>query len=125
TTPAGGAGTALDAAMAQVADEVRRLRAGDGHNQAQRLATLADLGSRLEALLSWATGQVGEPALAPLRSLVSALAGCDGPTPPRGADLDALWQRAVTVLTAFAAGTAPPATGPVPARGAFWKRDRG
>jgi Ca-activated chloride channel family protein len=151
-----GAGTdALATARLQAADEARRLRStGSGGSLPQRWAALADLGSRLEALLRDLTGLADEAELVPLRSLVAGLATCDGPNPPRGADLDALWQRALLVLDAFAGSQSVPATGVRPdlpsggsaattgrgatltgrpdlspggrARGAFWKRsDRG
>jgi len=143
-----GAGTdALTAARLQATDEARRLRStGTGGSQPQRWAMLADLGSRLEALLRDLTGLADEAELIPLRSLVIGLAACDGPNPPRGADLDALWQRALAVLDAFAGSRPVPAAGGHPGsptatsldatltghpglspggrvRGAFWKRD--
>src|SRR5213078_565812 len=112
---AGGRGDPLAAARALAAEEVRRLRPGPGSTPAgagelQRRAALADLASRLVALLQHVGGQADEMVLAPLRSLAAALAACDGPNPPRGADLDALWQRAIDVLSAFAGG--PPAGQP-------------
>ena len=70
---------------------------------------LSDLASRLFALIQ----NVG-PQADPLRELATALAACEGPTPPRDAELDALWQRTLDVLDTFAGArsTSRP----------FWKR---
>jgi Ca-activated chloride channel family protein len=113
-------------ARAQAADEARRLRtstAGTGGvaGEQHRRMALADLASRLDALLQHLTGRADEAALTPLRALSTALAACDGPNPPRSADLDALWQRALAALDAFAGKAPAAATGARP-RGAFWKR---
>ena len=109
----GGTGTSeVDAARA-LAAEATRLRTGAGDGEAQRRTALADLASRLEALLQQLTDG---PGVADLRTLAADLAACDGPTPPRGADLTALYERAITVLDGFA--EAKPAAG----RTAFWKR---
>jgi Ca-activated chloride channel homolog len=132
--PAGGRGggssaDVLAAARALAAAELRRLRAassGPAAVESRRQAELVDLGSRLVALLQQLSGLAAEPELAPLRALSTALAGYGPANPPRGAELDALWQRAIEVLTAFAAaGPATPPATPAPggrARGAFWKR---
>jgi len=119
---AGAGWDALAAARMQAADEVRRLRTGAGGAESERRAALADLASRLDALLRHLAGQADDAVLTSLRSLATALAACDGPTPPRGADLDALWQRALDVLTAFAGGQHATAAPGARARGAFWKR---
>ena len=94
------------AAQAQAAAEAQLLRNAGAPTTAERLIILADLASRLEALIQY----VG-PRAEPLRELATALAACEGPTPPQDADLEALWQRSLDVLDAFA-GT----------RTAFWKR---
>jgi Ca-activated chloride channel family protein len=127
--------SARTAVRTVVAAELARLRAGEAADEVRRRIALADLGSRLDALLRQ-LADAGDPAdhaeLADLRSLAVALASCDGPNPPRGADLTALYDRAVAVLSAFAhqpatpgpttprPGTPNPAARPV--RTAFWKR---
>ncbi|GLZ75472.1 inter-alpha-trypsin inhibitor domain-containing protein [Actinorhabdospora filicis] len=88
---------------------------------------LSDLASRLRALL---IGHPADETHRALTGLTEALAACDGPTPPRGEELTALWSRTLQVLTTQAAPTAAP-SGPAPppppapqptARRAFWKR---
>lgn len=108
----------LAEARVQLADEARLLRAVGTPTRAQRLAILADLATRLDALVHHLAPSVDDAVLAPLRELVTALAACEGPTPPRDADLDALWQRTINVIDTFI-GT-PPADAPT--RSAFWKR---
>ncbi|MEU4292948.1 VIT domain-containing protein [Kribbella sp. NPDC026596] len=105
----------LAEARAQLADEARLLQAAGTPTRTQRLAILADLATRLDALLHHLTPSVDNTVLAPLRDLVTALAACEGPTPPSDADLDALWQRTIDVIAAFI-GTE------TPTRNAFWKR---
>ena len=99
----------LAEARAQAAAEARLLRNAGTPTTAERLTILADLASRIDALIQ----HVG-PQAEPLRELVTALAVCESPTPPRDAELDALWRRALDVLDAFA--------GTPPTPHAFWKR---
>ena len=114
---AGGlAGRARDSAAVDIrpllAEELTGLRTNAGP-EAERLHVLADLGSRLEALVRAAAGQLEPAALVALRELAEALARCAGPTPPRGGDLDALWRHALDTLTALVGGEP---------RRTFWKR---
>ena len=117
-------------ARRQIADEVSALRAADNRPDAERVRILADLATRIEALLAWLTG---DPAVAWQLSRLTALARklreCDIPGSPRGAELDALWEEAIRQLTGFAAqdppDDAPEAQpgGALPAVShAFWKR---
>ncbi|TDO50751.1 Ca-activated chloride channel family protein [Kribbella sp. VKM Ac-2527] len=105
-------------ARVQLADEARLLRAAGTPTRTQRLAILADLATRLDALVHHLAPAVDDTVLAPLRELVTALAACEGPTPPPDPDLDVLWQRAIDVIDAF---TGTPPTG-APTRQTFWKR---
>jgi Ca-activated chloride channel family protein len=94
--------TALDEARAQAAEEVRRLRAAQDAPEADRRDLLADLGSRLTALLRHLeSAGVEATALAPVRELATALAG-EAAARATGADLAALWDRALRVLEALA-----------------------
>lgn len=99
----------LAAAQAQAAAEALLLRNAGIPPTPERLTILSDLASRLDALIKY----VG-PQADPLRELVTALAACEGPTPPRGAELDALWQQALDVLNTFASTRSTSRT--------FWKR---
>ncbi|WP_328989007.1 VIT domain-containing protein [Kribbella sp. NBC_01245] len=108
----------LAEARVQLAGEARLLRSAGTPTRAQRLAILADLATRLDALVHHVASSVDDAVLAPLRELVTALAACEGPTPPSDADLDALWQRTINVLDTFI-GTPPT---DVPTRPTFWKR---
>jgi Ca-activated chloride channel homolog len=111
-------GDLLAEARVQLADETRLLRAAGTPTRTQRLAILADLATRLDALVHHLAPSVDDAVLAPLRELVTALAACEGPTPPPDADLDTLWQRTINVIDAFT-GTPPTDT---PTRQTFWKR---
>ena len=80
---------------------------------------LADLATRIEALLAWLAGDpVAAGQLTGLTRLARSLRACDRPGPPRGAELDVLWAEAIRVLAGFAAGAG------LDARLAFWKRPR-
>lgn len=101
----------------QLAGEVTALRLAKDAPDTERLRFLADLATRLEALLSWlAGGDTGE--LIALAELIVRLRTCDAPGAPRGADLDALWNDTTRLLAEF--------TRPRPGRGRreFWKRPR-
>jgi len=113
----------LLAARDQVADEVAALRLAQDAPSAERLRFLADLATRLDALL---TSLAGEPAgtgeLAGLTELAVKLRACDTPGALAGADLDALWDKAIRVLTEF---SRPRAGDPgAEDRHFFWKRPR-
>jgi hypothetical protein len=77
-------------ARAQVAEELRRLRADRPTSELERRQILADLGSRLEVLVPGG-----------LTDLVAALRTCDDPAGPRGRELDELWDRTLRELAAF------------------------
>jgi Ca-activated chloride channel homolog len=98
----------------QLADEAAALRAAQARDlpDAERALLLADLATRIEALLTWLTE---DPA--GLSDLASKLRQCDMPGSPRGAELEALWAETIHLLTAFA-------TQQQPDPGTFWKRSR-
>jgi len=97
------------------AEEARRMRAATGRPVAERQAMLSDLGSRLEAMVLALTSQAAAATtVEPLRELAEALRAVHAGT------VDELWQRALTVLDAFA-GTPAAAPEPPPRR-PFWKR---
>lgn len=104
-------------ARTQMAAEASLLRAAGTPSA----PILADLASRLDALVRYLGSSVEESVIAPIRELVTALQACEGPTPPRDADLDALWHRALTVLDALAGGSPSDASAST-SRQAFWKR---
>jgi Ca-activated chloride channel homolog len=120
--PAGDALLPL-AARDQVADEIAALRLAQGAPAAERLRFLADLATRLDALLAWLDSESADIGqLARLTELVVKLRACNASLPPRGADLDALWDEAIRVLTEF---TQPPAGDrSADDRNEFWKRTR-
>jgi Ca-activated chloride channel family protein len=101
----------LTAVRQLAADELTRLRATPPDRPAyERRDLLADLASRLRAMVrDLGNRRVPEQAYTPLRELAAAIEA--------GGDVDALWARALGVLEAFSAGTAPQQP-----RGAFWKR---
>ena len=134
----------LPRARRQAAEEAAVLRAARGAPDAERAQLLADLATRIEALLAAlgaapagaaeagpggelagaGTGELagaGAGELAGLAELARELHACDGPGWPGGARLDALWQEAIRVLTGFAGETGGDA-GPGTASRAFWKR---
>lgn len=125
----------LAQARRQASDEAAALRAARGAPDAERARLLADLATRIEALLAAlgaGQGAGGDPGavgdagtagdtgtagqLGRLARLARELHACDGPGAPGGASLDALWQEAIRVLTGFAADAGPAASR------AFWKR---
>jgi Ca-activated chloride channel family protein len=113
----------LLAARDQVADEITALRLAQDAPSAERLRFLADLATRLDALLAWLAGQpAGGGDLNGLTELAVKLRACDTPGAPAGADLDALWNEAIRVLTEF---SRPRAGDPgAEDRHFFWKRPR-
>jgi Ca-activated chloride channel homolog len=130
----------LERARRQMADEAAALQAAQGTPEAERARLLADLATRIEAVVAWLAGNlaVGGAQLAGLIELARTLRACDEPGAPGGAELDALLAEAIRVLAGFAAGTEPGGAGPAgtepagagsagagrPARPAFWKRSR-
>ncbi|WP_214413695.1 VIT domain-containing protein [Sphaerisporangium fuscum] len=113
----------VDAVVPQLLEELRRLRERQALPARERLRYLADLGSRLAALVTYLGGDER------LSSLAEDLSDCE--TTP-GADADALWRRAVEVLgelTATPGAHDVPRSGlpgdqdpPGPRRPSFWKR---
>jgi Ca-activated chloride channel homolog len=110
--------TALARARRQMAEELAALRAAHDAPDSERVRLLADLATRIDALLAWLGGDPAAGQLTGLTGLARKLRACDGPRPPRGAELDALAAEAIRVLAGFAAGADPAA------RPAFWKRPR-
>jgi len=115
----------LAQARRQAADEVAALRAAQGAADTERAQLLADLATRIEALLAaltadpvatGLTGLGGLGGLTGLGDLARELHACDGPGSPGGVRLDGLWRDAIRVLTDFAGDASPPASRP------FWKR---
>ncbi|GIH96502.1 VIT domain-containing protein [Planobispora siamensis] len=94
-----------DALRAQLAEELRRLRAAESLRSADRLRYLADLGNRLTAL---ATSIGGHPELEALARDLTA--------PEPAADVDTLWRLAVHTLETLTDG------GQEKKRRPFWKR---
>jgi hypothetical protein len=103
------------------------LRAARHAPGSERARLLADLATRIDALLAWLASDTALSGhLAGLASLAAELRDCDQPGRLRGTGLDALWEQAVRQLTAFAA---PSASGEDPGqpgttRPPFWKRAR-
>jgi Ca-activated chloride channel family protein len=150
--PAAAAGAAvagevpgLARARRQAADEAAALRAARGAPDAERARLLADLATRIEALLAAlgadlgaggkagpdlgaggkASGKAGPGGdLAALAGLARELRGCDEPGWPGGDRLDALWQEAIRVLTAFAGDAGAGGDAGAAQDRAFWKRPR-
>jgi Ca-activated chloride channel family protein len=119
--PAGDA--RLLATRDQVADEIAALRLTQDAPADLRLRFLADLATRLDALLAWLASEcAGAEELTRLTELAVKLRACDAPGAPRGADLDALWDEAIRVLTEFSWPQA--GDGDADDRHEFWKRPR-
>jgi len=119
--PGTGEVSRLVRARRQAADEAAALRAAAGAADGERARLLADLATRIEALLAALRADpalAGPPGLARLAELARELRACDEPGSPGGARLDALWQEAIGVLTEFAADANPGASR------TFWKRSR-
>jgi Ca-activated chloride channel family protein len=107
---------ALGVVAATAAREAQRLRAATAAPEYERRELLADLGTRLQAL---ARDLGGSPKAQAVRALVAELTE-DRLAGLAGAELTALWDRALAVLDALASpggGSADTA-----ARPAFWKR---
>ncbi len=107
----------LRAAREQAADEARRLREADGLADHERAGLLANLASRLDALVRHLAAQGVAPGAAePLHDLAAAIEA--------GGDLEVLWAQALRVLDEFTAGAGAVGSTRAPSRGrrAFWKR---
>jgi Ca-activated chloride channel homolog len=121
--PAVMAGDAHRLALArrQAAQEAAVLRAARRDPETERRRLLADLASRLDALVA---SLAGEPSLGQQRARLAELAGklrdCDQPPPRYCTELDALWDEAIALLMAFGEGRLP--AGEEPAARPFWKR---
>jgi hypothetical protein len=106
-----------------VADEAAALRAARHEPQNERRRLLADLASRLDAVIA---SLADAPSLwqqrAFLASLASELRDCDQPPPRCGTELDALWNETISLLTAFGEARLPAEKGPRPLAHPFWKR---
>jgi Ca-activated chloride channel homolog len=114
---AGGASRLLEARR-QMGEEAAALRAVHGGPDSDRARLLADLATRIDALLAWLGADSADAGqLTGLAALARRLRVCDGPGCPRGAELDSLWAEAIRLLTEFAAGDDRKS-----ARRAFWKR---
>jgi Ca-activated chloride channel family protein len=108
----------LIAARSQSTEEARRLRGLDAAPLADRREALADLGSRLTALVRHlASAGVDEALLAPLRDLLGELEA-DRPMSVLADAFEELWGRTLRVLDDLAAATAAKPG----ARKEFWKR---
>ena len=105
-------------ARRQMADEAAELRAVYDAPDAERARLLADLATRIDALLAWLAADRTVTGQAGLVDLARKLRACDQLGSPRGGELDALWQEAIRVLTAFAGGADE---GPLRQ---WWKRTR-
>jgi Ca-activated chloride channel homolog len=105
-------------ARRQMADEAAELRAVHDAPDTERARLLADLATRIDALLAWLAGERAAGQLTGMAELARKLRACDRPGSPRGAELDALWREAIRVLTGFAGGSdeGPPRQ--------WWKRTR-
>jgi Ca-activated chloride channel family protein len=113
--------------VADLAAEAARLRAAAGAPEPERRTLLADLASRLVALLRVrhpdSAGTGGGP-LARLRALLAELAG-DTVLRVSTGELDRLWRRMQELLDELAGageGTGSGPTDPPRRRGDFWKR---
>ena len=119
-------------ARRQLADEVVALRTAQNVPDADRVLILADLATRIDALLAWLAGDpVAAGRLTGLTALARKLRDCDKPGSPRGAELDTLWEDAIRLLAGFAAQDPPDDAPQAQPRGvrpaanhAFWKRPR-
>jgi Ca-activated chloride channel family protein len=100
------------------AREARRLRETADAPEYERRELLADLGTRLAALIA---DLGGGPAAQAVRSVVDELAE-DHLAALSGTDLVALWDRALALLEGLAAGTPLGGDGGSGGQRAFWKR---
>lgn len=101
----------------QASSEAHLLRNAGTPNPAEQRTILADLASRLRALLQNAGTQAD-----PLRDLLTALAAVEGRGIPTTTQLTALWDLALQTLEAFAGTATEPATADPKRKRDFWKR---
>ena len=93
-----GVGDPLPEAREQVSQEVRRMKKAGSLDDYERREWLADLATRLTALIGHLAGcGVQPPQIAALQKVVDAI--------DAGGDVDRIWDEAVRVLEEFAAGT--------------------
>lgn len=113
----------LALARHQAADEAAALGAARHEPESERRRLLADLASRLDALMA---SLADAPSLwqqrASLAGLASKLRDCDQSPLRSGAELDALWDETIALLTAFGNGRLPADKGPRSLPHPFWKR---
>jgi Ca-activated chloride channel family protein len=113
----------LTLARRQVAEEAAALRAAQHEPENNRRRLLADLASRLDALIA---SLADAPSLwqqrASLARLASKLRECDQPPARGGTQLDALWDETIALLTAFSQGRLPADEAPGALAHPFWKR---
>ncbi len=116
--PAEEAQDELADARVQAAEEAKRLRAANDAPEYERRELLADLGTRLDALVRHLAGHPDNAKLlAPLRDLVAELEA-DRPLSVPADVFEELWTRALRLLDDLAAGS--------PRKGVreFWKKVR-
>jgi Ca-activated chloride channel family protein len=101
----------------QAASEARALRAAAGAPEYERRELLADLGTRLEAIVR-GTASAGLPSV---RRLLEELVD-DRPLALSTEEFEQLWQLTLRVLAELAGGNGPGRPGTKPDRKAFWKR---
>jgi len=93
---------ALDSARGQITDELRALQRSATLPWYERQMLLADLASRLQALVEHLRERgVAHAELEQLRSLADRLNVCEAPGALREADLEALWRDALQTLERF------------------------
>jgi Ca-activated chloride channel homolog len=113
----------LALARRQAADEAAALRAARHEPESERRRLLADLASRLDALIaSLADAPSLQQQRVSLAGLASKLRDCDQPPPRCGSELDALWDETIALLTAFGETGLPVGQRPGPQARPFWKR---
>ncbi|MPZ27723.1 MAG: VWA domain-containing protein [Micromonosporaceae bacterium] len=101
--------------------EAERLRAAAGLPEPERRQVLADLASRLEAMLRVKHPDTAGGALARLRTLLDELPGETALHVPSDV-LTRLWRRMQDLLDELTGGTALSPPEPTPRRRDFWKR---
>ncbi|MCT9930146.1 VIT domain-containing protein [Planotetraspora sp. A-T 1434] len=104
--------TDLDGVRPLLSEELARLRAADSLPELERRRYLADLASRLRVIDQMIGGHAELTALA--AELDTAERAATG--------LDALWRRAIDVLTALTSGSEANSEAKPKSRRAFWKR---
>ncbi|MEU4390257.1 VIT domain-containing protein [Kribbella sp. NPDC023855] len=108
----------LAEARTQAASEAHLLRNAGTPSPVEQRTILADLASRLRALLQDAGTQAD-----PLRDLLTALAAVEGRGIPTPTQLTALWELALQTLETFAGtGNPTPAAPETKRKRDFWKR---